>query len=189
MLCVYSAGLQSKLFWITDLNLAWMWLMSKIVWLAFPPISHIFLASREWLWGGKSRNSALKVVLAVFAGRAAVGTAVSAPQPPSHSCIQVLWCFNLTITALLLLFQHPVHSCPSPPWEFCHLCWEKLRNHRGLRKWGGVEQRGLRLEGAIAAAASQDNLILRFTCGTHYLNLLEQGEHLPEWCWVDPGAG
>lgn len=118
--------------------------------------------------GGKSRNSALKLVLAVFAGRAAVGTAVSAPQPASQSCVQVLWYFILTITALLL-FQHPLNSCPCPLGEFCHLCQGKLR------KCGSVEQRGLRLEGATAAAASRDNPILRFSCGTRHLNLLEQG--------------
>lgn len=44
-----------------------------------------------------------------------------------------------------------------------------------MRKCGGVEQRCLRLEGAIAAAASQDSPILGLTCGTHYLNLLERG--------------
>lgn len=66
--------------------------------------------------GRKPRNPAPKEVLAVSAGRAAVGTAVSA-----HSCIQMLWHFMLTLTTLLLLLQYPIRSCPSPLGELLSL--------------------------------------------------------------------
>lgn len=91
------------------------------------------------------------MVLAVFAARAAVGTAVRALHLPQESFITL-----------------PRKTEEAQRIEEVWWC--------GAEIW--------KLEGAIAAAASQDNPVLRLTCGTHYLNLLEQGEHLPEWCWV-----
>lgn len=96
--------------------------------------------------------------------------------------------FFLTVTMLLLLLQYPIPSCPSPLGEFFHPYRGKLRQLRGLSKGGSLEQRGLRLEGAVAATWGVS--ILTLTSGTSALGHAGLGGASPKvtlggsGCWV-----
>lgn len=108
----------------------------------------------------KSRNSAPKLILVVPAGRAAAGTAASAPQSASRRSIQMLPAFYPGRNNASLAFTIPCTQLSVTSWRVLSSLQRETEAARRVEQGGGCGAEGLGLEGAVVAAWSAPILTL-----------------------------